>query len=178
MQKGFERVTGSPLSWSSRKSWPGSLHYLKPKQILNFIYLFQSRGLWWQKPPLGSSPQRGEFVFKKCNLGRDHYYKGLLRVEINVNINQGEIFLALKLRWRWKISELVFRSCIFHDKIIYEDKVKSSWPYLRESRNKRPLGRDPVRSWSLPHYEYDKAFLVAAHDSMGIGSNIREIFSV
>ena len=35
--------------------------------------------------------------------------------------------------------------------IIYEGKVKSSRPSLRETRDKRPLGRGPDRSWCHSH---------------------------
>ena len=50
----------------------------------------------------------------------------------------------------------------------YEDKVKiSSFVYnLRETREKRPLDRDPDRGWCDRHK--CKTFLVAAHDSMEI----------
>ena len=44
---------------------------------------------------------------------------------------------------------------------------ESSRPSLRETRDKRPLGWDPDRSWCDRHTtEYDKAFLFAAHDSI------------
>ena len=33
----------------------------------------------------------------------------------------------------------------------YEGKLKSSRPSLRETRDKRPLSRDPVRSWCHRH---------------------------
>ena len=33
---------------------------------------------------------------------------------------------------------------------MFEGKVKCSWPSLRETRDKGPLGRDPDRSWCHP----------------------------
>ena len=44
--------------------------------------------------------------------------------------------------WRENEGKNVERSFL-----LYEGKVKSSWPILRETRVKRPLGRDPDRSW-------------------------------
>ena len=42
---------------------------------------------------------------------------------------------------------------------------------LRETRDKRPLGRDPDMSWCHRHTKsMIKLFLVAAHGSMGIGA--------
>ena len=49
--------------------------------------------------------------------------------------------------------------------------MKSSLPSLRETWEKRPLSRKSVRSWCHCHHEYDKAFLFAAHGSMGIGGS-------
>ena len=54
----------------------------------------------------------------------------------------------------------------------YEGRVKSFWPSLHETRDKRPLDRDPDRSWCHHHTSMIKAFLVAAHGSMGISGSI------
>ena len=62
---------------------------------------------------------------------------------------------------------------------IYEEKVKISRLSLRETRDKRPLDkdkrplvRDPNRSWCHRHTtSMIKLFLVAAHGSMGIGGS-------
>ena len=59
---------------------------------------------------------------------------------------------------------------------IYEGKMKSSSLSYnrRETRDKRPLGRDPDRSCCHRHTtNMKKAFLVAAHGSMGISGSIR-----
>ena len=37
------------------------------------------------------------------------------------------------------------------ERVKYEDKLKNSRPSLRETLNKRPLGRDPDRSWCHRH---------------------------
>ena len=42
----------------------------------------------------------------------------------------------------------------------------------RETRDKRPLGRDPDRSWCHCHTSV-KIFLVTTHGSMDIGGSIR-----
>ena len=54
--------------------------------------------------------------------------------------------------------------------------MRAKWKVigLRETRDKRPLVRDQT---GTPH-EYDEVFLVAAHDSMGIGSSIRASWKV
>ena len=40
----------------------------------------------------------------------------------------------------------------WEDRIIrIRGKMESSWPSLRETRDKRPLGRDPERSWCHRH---------------------------
>ena len=52
--------------------------------------------------------------------------------------------------------------------------MKSSRPSLRETRDKRPLGRDPDRSWCHRHtMSMIKLLLVAAHGSMDIGGSTR-----
>jgi hypothetical protein len=52
--------------------------------------------------------------------------------------------------------------------------VETSRPSLHETRDKRPLGRDLDWSKVSPlHYEYQKAFLFAVHDTMGIGGSVR-----
>ena len=50
----------------------------------------------------------------------------------------------------------------------YLGKVKRSRPSLRETRDKRPLGRESEGAGG-PHEEYDKTFLITAHGSIGIG---------
>ena len=57
---------------------------------------------------------------------------------------------------------------------IYVDGLKSPWPSL--AYVKLGISDCLVGNWtgalSPPHYEYDEAFLIAAHGSTGIGSNI------
>ena len=61
----------------------------------------------------------------------------------------------------------------YHMKLyIYEDKVKSSRPSLREIRDKRPLCRDPDRSWCHRHTKSMIKLFVAVHGIMGIGGSI------
>ena len=52
------------------------------------------------------------------------------------------------------------------------------WPSLRETRDKQPMDKDEQELVSPPHYEYDKAFLVTAHGSMGIGGSIQPRWEV
>ena len=42
---------------------------------------------------------------------------------------------------------LVFHLAFIIEYFTYEDKVKNSRPSLRETRDKRPLARNPDRSW-------------------------------
>ena len=48
---------------------------------------------------------------------------------------------------------------------VYEGKVKSSRLNLRETQDKRPLGRDPDRNWCHRHTSV-KSFMVADHGFM------------
>ena len=63
----------------------------------------------------------------------------------------------------------------------YEGKMKSSRPSLQSTWNsgQADVGHGPGQELvSPPHYEYDKAFLIAAYGSMGIGSSIRARWKV
>ena len=55
---------------------------------------------------------------------------------------------------------------------MYEDKVKSSRASLRETRDKRPLDRDPDRSWCHGHSSV-KLFWSAAYECAAAQSNGR-----
>ena len=68
----------------------------------------------------------------------------------------------------WNITNQVLLHYIYI--YIYAGKVKSSWPSLREARD-RWVG---IRTGAgVTPYKYDKAFLVPAHGSMGIGDSIQ-----
>ena len=61
---------------------------------------------------------------------------------------------------------LIFRLSVFK----YEGNVKSSRPSLRETWDKRPLGRDPDRSWCDRHtISKIKIYLVVAKAAYGQG---------
>ena len=55
---------------------------------------------------------------------------------------------------------------------IYKVKVLGLAYNQRETRDKRPLGRDPDRKELVSPPYWCKAFLVAAHGSMDIGGSI------
>ena len=55
--------------------------------------------------------------------------------------------------------------------LLYEGGLKIFRPSLRETRDKQSLIGNRTGVVSPPHYEYEKAFLVAAHGSMSIGGS-------